>query len=218
MDQSKQGETSGFQFLIEALACQGERLLAMRQGARRVLPHNACDLGQVPLRFRQHPPILTGLGHLPGFLQQRSHLGLVVRVLDRQDRQPVEGHADKPGQLVVLRIGHELFIGLLGLLPGVLGGIGPPQVGIEVFDLPGFQHGLYPLLLLQQGACLFVVPDGVCDRKDGQRLIPGLYTVARGALILASQERVVGQRGGRCSLGPQPRQGALVQDLPPRRA
>jgi len=38
MDISKQGETSGFQFLIVALACQGERPGSMRQGIRWIVP------------------------------------------------------------------------------------------------------------------------------------------------------------------------------------
>src|SRR5258707_576916 len=44
------------------------------------------DLCQVPLGFRQRPLIVTRLGHGPGFLQERSHLGPVVRLLDCQDR------------------------------------------------------------------------------------------------------------------------------------
>ena len=109
----------------------------MRQSLLCVHPHEGRDLGQVPLRFHQRPLIVTGLCHAPGFLQERSHLWLVVRLLDRQNRQAVEGHADQPGQPLVLRIGEELFIGLLSLLPGVLEGIGPPQIDVEVFHFRG---------------------------------------------------------------------------------
>src|SRR6266487_5105146 len=105
MDPSQQEETSGFQFLVLYAACQGERLLSMRQSTLWILPHEADDLSHVPLRFRQHMLIGTGLGHMPGFLQERSHRWLVLRLLDRQDRQAVEGHADQRGQTLVLRIG-----------------------------------------------------------------------------------------------------------------
>ncbi len=90
-------------------ACQSERLLSMRQGTLWVLPHDARDLGLVPRRFRQRLLIVTGLGYLPGLLEQRLHLWLVEGLLDRQDpqdRQAVEGHADQPGQLLLLRIGQ----------------------------------------------------------------------------------------------------------------
>src|SRR5216683_6576564 len=88
----------------------------------------------------------------------------------------------------------------LGLLPGVEEGIGSPQGDVEVLDLgkvgwidprllskvldrnarqaPGWeelQHSLLHLFM-EQGACLFVVPDGVFDGKDGHRLIAGLHT------------------------------------------
>src|SRR5205807_8146888 len=92
MDRSKGGETSGFQFLVLYASCQGERTLSMHQGTRWVIPHDGCDLCQVPRRFRQRSLIGTGLGHLPGFLQQRLHLVPVLGLLHRQDRQAVEGH------------------------------------------------------------------------------------------------------------------------------
>jgi hypothetical protein len=73
--------------------------------------------------------------------------------LQRQDRQAVEGQTDQRELSLVLRIGEELFIGLLGFLPGILVGIGPPQMSIEAFDLPGRQLVLEPLVLLEPGAC-----------------------------------------------------------------
>ena len=85
-------------------------------------------------------------------------------------------------------------------------------------DLRGREHALQPLALLQQGTRLFVVPNSILDGKDGYGLIPGLHAVARGGLGLSGQERMIGQFGGPRSLGLQPRQSALVQDLPPRRA
>src|SRR5207237_217572 len=81
------------------------------------------------------------------------------------------------------RIGQQLFIGVLGLVPGVLEDIGLPQMDIEMFHLRA-RHALLPGRL-QQGARLFVVPDGLVDGQDGPRLIPGLPTVPRGALGLA---------------------------------
>ncbi len=210
MDISQRGETSGFQFLVVACTCQGERLLGMRQGARWIVPHDAYDLGQVPLRFRQRLLILTGLRHVQGFLQERARLELVVRLLDCQDRHAIQGQAGQRGQQLLLRIGQQLFIGLPGLLPGVLEGIGPPQVDIEVFDLRGGKRGLQRLVLLQQGTRSLVVPDGVCDRKDGQRLIPGLYAVASGCPGLSGGQCMIGERSGRSSFGRKPRQGALM--------
>ncbi len=131
--------------------------------------------------------------------------------MDRQDRQAVEGHAAQAGQLVLLRIGQQLFIGLLGLLPGVLEGIGPPQGNVEVFDLRFRQHALHPrLVLLEQGARLCVAPDGIFNGKDSQRLIPGLHTVASGHLSLTGGQRMIGQRTGRSAFGLQQGQGALV--------
>jgi len=168
----------------------------MRQGTLGILPYDANDLGPVPLCFRQRLLIGTALGHVPGLLQQRLHLWLVVWLLDRQNRQAVEGHADQRELTLVLRIGEQFFIGLLGLFPGVLEGMGLPQMGIEAFDLRGRKLGLYPLWLLQQGARLLVVPDGLLDGKDGQRLIPGLHAGARGGLGLSGQQRVIGQLGG----------------------
>ena len=79
---------------------------------------------------------------LPGFFQQRLHLWLVLPLLDRQDRQAVEGHAHQGRQLVLLRIGQQLFIGLLGPGPGVLEAIGPPQADVEVLDLGGRKPAL----------------------------------------------------------------------------
>src|SRR5258708_29785107 len=76
MDIPKQGETSGLQLLIVAGACQGERLLSMRQGTRWIVPHIGCDLGLVPRRFRQRLLIVTGLGHLPGLLSSAYTCGL----------------------------------------------------------------------------------------------------------------------------------------------
>ncbi len=49
--------------------------------------------------------IVTGLRHLPGFVEERLHLWLVEGLLDRQDRQTVEGHTDQRGQRLLLRIG-----------------------------------------------------------------------------------------------------------------
>ena len=76
----------------------------MREGTLWILPHDGCDLCHIPRRFRQRPLILTALRHLPGSLQERTHLLLIVGLLDRQDRQAVEGHADQRGQRLVLRI------------------------------------------------------------------------------------------------------------------
>ena len=142
---------------------------------------------------------MTGLGHLPGFLQQRSHRGFVAGLLDRQDRQAVEGHAGQRGQLVLLRIGQQFFIHVLGLLAGIQEGIRLPQRGVEVDDLQCRQHALHRLGLLEQGARLVVVPDGVCDSKDGHRLIPGLHAIARGGLGLPRGPGMIGQGlgGGR---------------------
>src|SRR6266487_723482 len=86
---------------------------------------------------------------------------------------------------------------------------------IEAFDLRGRKPTLYPLVLLQQGARLFVVPDSVCDGKDGHRLHPGLYAVAIGFLGLSGRQRMIGQLGRQRPLGGKPRQSPLVQDLPP---
>ena len=72
---------------------------------KRLPFHTASDLGLVPRRFRQRLLIVTGLRHLPGFLQQRANPGLVVGLLERQDRQTVEGQTDQRGQLMVLRVG-----------------------------------------------------------------------------------------------------------------
>ena len=128
---------------------------------------------------------MTGLGHTPRFLQQRAHQWLVEGLLDRQDRQAVEGQTAQRGQTLLARVGGQLFIGLLGLLPGVLVGIGLPQGDVEVFDLRGLQHNLLRLMLLEQSACLFIVADGVFDGKDGHGFIPGLHAVARGGLGLS---------------------------------
>src|SRR5205807_1465357 len=94
MDRSKGGETSGFQFPVLYTSCQGERMLSMHQSTRWVIPRDGCDLGPVPRRFRQRSLIGTGLGHLPGLLKPRLHLGPVLRLLHRQDRQAVEGQTD----------------------------------------------------------------------------------------------------------------------------
>ena len=112
--------------------------------------------------------------------------------MKRQDRQAVEGHADQRGLLLVLRVGEQFFIGLLGLSPGVLVGIGSPQMGIEAFDLRGRQLGLQPLVRLQPGARLFVVLDGLLDGEDGHRLHPGLHAVAVGGFDLSGRDRMVG--------------------------
>ncbi len=88
-------------------------------------------------------------------------------------------------------MGEQLFKGLLSLLPGVLEGIGPPQGDVEVFDLRGREHGLQRLVFLEQGTRLFVVPDGVFDRKDGHRLFSGLHTVAIGLLPLSRRQRMI---------------------------
>ena len=84
-----------------------------------------------------------------------------------------------------------------------------------MFDLRCWQHSLQPLVLLEQGARLFIVPDGVFDGKNRHRLIRGLYAVAIGLLGLSGRQRLIRQLGGPCSLACQQRQGALVQDLPP---
>src|SRR5713226_10577832 len=165
-------------------SCQFQRMLPMREGAFWILPHCGRYLCLIPLRFSQRSLVMTGLCHAPGFLHERVHLWLVVRLLNRQDCHAIEGHADQRGLMLSLRIGYELFIGLLGLLPGVLEAIGPPQVGVKVFDFRGLQYSLHWLALLEQGACLFVVADGIIDSKDGHRLIPGLHAVAIGVLGL----------------------------------
>ena len=105
MDHSKCEETSCLQLFVLYSSCQGERMLCMRQGTRWVIPQDACDLCLVPLRFRQRFLIVTDLYHLVGLLQQRLHPGLVERVLGCQDRQAVEGHANQPGHMLLLRIG-----------------------------------------------------------------------------------------------------------------
>ena len=87
-----------------------------------------------------------------------------------------------------------------------------------MFDLRGRKPGLQRLVLLQQGARLFVVPDGVCDGKDLHRFISCLYAIAIGLLSLSGRQCMIGQLGGPRSLARKPRQGAPVQDLPPRRA
>jgi hypothetical protein len=193
-------------------------MLTMRQGALWIVPHIGHDLGQVPLRFRQRPLIVIGLCHASGILQERSHPGLIVRLLHCQDRQAVQGHAGQHGLTLALCIGEQLFIGVPGLLPGVLEGIGLPQVDIEAFDLWCRQYGQKPLVLLQRGACLFIVSDGVCDGEDGHRLHPGLHAIAIGCLDLPRSPRMVRQFGSPRSLTLEPCQGALVQDLPPCRA
>ncbi len=93
MNESKCGETSCLQFLVMYASCQFQRMLSMS------------DLGKVPLRFRERLLIVTGLSYLPGLLQQRIHLWLAMRLLDRQDRQAVERHADQSGQRLLPRIG-----------------------------------------------------------------------------------------------------------------
>src|SRR5216683_6030360 len=104
----------------------------------------------------------------------------------------------------------------LCLVPGVLEGISLSQADIEMFDLRSRQHALHPrLALLEQGARLFVAPDGIFDGKDSQRLIPGLYAVASGHPSFSGGQRMIGQRSGWSSFGLQQGQGALVQDLPP---
>ena len=190
----------------------------MREGTLWIPPPDGRDLGQTPLRFRQDPLIVTGLGRAPGFLQQRAYLGLVLGLLDRQDCQAVEGQTDHGGQLVLPPIGDQLFIDLLGLLPGTLEGIGLPQVGIEALDLPGLQHALPRRVLLEQGTPLFIVPDGVVDGKDGHGFIPGLDAVATGLLRLPRRPRMICQLGGPRPLAGQHGQSLLVQDLPPGRA
>src|SRR6266581_9732999 len=120
----------------------------MGEGTHWILPRGGRDLGQVPLRFRQRPLILTDLGHAKSFLKQRASLWLIARLLDGQDRQAVEGQAGQRDLTLALRIGEQLFIRLLGLLPGVLVGIGPPQMDIKAFDLPGRKLSLYSLWCL----------------------------------------------------------------------
>jgi hypothetical protein len=98
--------------------------------------------------------------------------------LERQDSQAVEGQTDQRGQRLVLRVGEQFFIGLLGLFPGVLVGISAPQVGIEAFDLRGRQLVLQSLVLLEPGARLFVVLDGLLDGEDRRSLHSSLHAVA----------------------------------------
>ena len=66
---------------------------------------DACDLCQVPLGFRERPLIVTGLGYLQGFLQERTRPWLVERLLHRQDRQAVEGYTDQRELMLAPRIG-----------------------------------------------------------------------------------------------------------------
>src|SRR5207253_2339674 len=89
---------------------------------------------------------------------------------------------------------------------------------IEAFDLWCPEYRLEPWVLLQPGARLFVMPDGVFDGEDGHRLHPGLHTVAIGLPCLPRSSRMVGQFGGLRSFSLEPCQGALVQDLPSCRA
>ena len=63
-------------------------------------------------------------------------------------------------------------------------------------NLQGPWHGLHQPLFLEQGARLVVVPDGVFDGKDGQRLIPCLHAIAIGCLGLSRGPRVIRQLGG----------------------
>ena len=120
-------------------------------------------------------------------------------------------------QLVLLRIGQQLFIGLLCLVPGVLEAIGPPQADVEALDLGGRKLAPERRLRLEQGARLFVVPDGLLDGKDRQRLVAGLHTVAIRPLGLSGRERMIGQFGGPCAFSLEQSQGSLVQDEPARR-
>ncbi len=64
---------------------------------------------------------------------------------------------------------------------------------------------------------LFIVPDGVVNGKDGQRLVPGLHAIAIGDLGLSRGHRMIGEFGCRCSFLQQLCQGTLMQDVPPRR-
>src|SRR5258708_31078081 len=106
MEEGQWGETSCFQFRVIYASCQFQGMLSMSQGALwRIPPHESCDLGKVPLRFRERLLIVTGLSYLPGLLQQCIHLWLAMRLLDRQDRQAVERHADQPEQTLLPRIG-----------------------------------------------------------------------------------------------------------------
>src|SRR5947209_18042670 len=117
----------------------------MGEGTHGILPRGGGDLGQVPLRFRQRPLILTDLAHVQSLLEQRASLWLIAPLLDVQDRQAIESQAGERELTLALRIGEQLFLRLLGLLPGVLVGIGPPQVDIEAFGLRGRKLSLYPL-------------------------------------------------------------------------
>src|SRR5438876_5366038 len=62
------------------------------------------------------------------------------------------------------------------------------------------------------------MPNGVCDGEDGHRLHPSLHTEAIGGLVLARQERMIGQLGSPRSFGQQQMKCTLVHDLAPRLA
>jgi len=58
-------------------------------------------------------------------------------------------------------------------------------MGIEAFDLRGRKRGLEPFVFLEQGARLFVVPNGLLDGEDRRRLHSSLHAVAVGSLDLS---------------------------------
>src|SRR6266700_4839700 len=127
MNPAKRGEASGFQFLVMHGSCEGECLLSIRQGTRRSFPHDGCDQSQIPCCFGQCTLIWIDLSYLQGVFKVEACLWLIVGSLDGQDGQAVERPAGEGGERFVLHIGEQLFIGSLGLFPGVLEDIGSSQ-------------------------------------------------------------------------------------------
>lgn len=137
MNPAKREEASRFQFCVLYGCCSGQCLLRIRQGLCRTFPHDGCDQGQIPRCFGQRPLILIDLSYLQGLFKIATCLWLLVCLLDGQDCQTVERLADESRVCFLLRLREQLFIGRLGLFPGVLERIHSSQMRIEVFNLPG---------------------------------------------------------------------------------
>ena len=137
MNPAKREEASRFQFRVMYGLCEGQCLLCIRQGLCRTFPQNCCHQREIPRCFGQRPLILIDLSYLQGLFKIATCLWLLVCLLDGQDCQAVERLADESRVRFLLRIREQLFIGRLGLFPGVLERIDSSQMRIQVFYLRG---------------------------------------------------------------------------------